>query len=101
MGACSAVDGAGISMTVTPSSLCMPARGSANTNSLPPRAHLLKIGFELLEQLIVGRHRDHRHVFVDQRQGTMLELRRGVAFCVDVRDFLELQRTLQGNGMQR
>src|SRR5882724_1906053 len=31
----------------------------------------------------------------------MLELRGGVAFRVDVRDLLELQRALHGNGVQR
>jgi hypothetical protein len=35
------------------------------------------------------------HAFVDERNRPMLELARGIAFGVDIRDFLELERALQ------
>ena len=38
---------------------------------------------------------DHRHAFVDERDRPMLELARGIAFGVDIGDFLELERALQ------
>ena len=37
-----------------------------------PRTHHLHVGFKLVEQLVVGRNDDHRHIFVDQREWTVL-----------------------------
>ena len=71
----------------------MPASGSANTNNSPPRARTsMQIRLELLQQLVVRRDRDHRHVLVDERQRAMLELAGRIGFGVDVGDFLELER---------
>ena len=56
------------------------------------RAHFLQVRLQLLEQRVVGRDRDHRHVAVDQRERPVLELAGGVGLGVDVGDLLQLQR---------
>src|SRR6202044_580451 len=64
-------------------------------------AYFLQVRFELLEHLVVGRDRNHRHVLVDQRQRAVLELGRRIRLGVNVGYFLELQRPLHGDGGQR
>src|SRR4249919_110480 len=59
------------------------------------RAHFLDIRLHLLEQAVVGRDHDDRHRAVHQRERTMLEFARRVGLGVDVRDFLEFERTFQ------
>ena len=59
------------------------------------RHHLLHIGDGLLEQRVMRRDDDDRHVLVDQRDGAVLHLARGIAFGMDVGDFLELQRAFE------
>ncbi len=61
------------------------------------RAHFLQVGFELLDQLVVGRDGDDRHVFVHQRQRAVLEFAGGIGLGVDVGDFLELQGAFEGD----
>ena len=61
------------------------------------RLDFLEVGLQLVEQRIVGRDGDHRHVAVDQRQRAVLEFAGRVGFGVDVGDFLELQRAFQGD----
>ena len=54
------------------------ASASANTIELAAaRAHFLHVRLQLLEQVIVRRDRDDRHVLVDQRQRAVLELAGG------------------------
>jgi hypothetical protein len=59
------------------------------------RRHLLHVGDGLLEQLVMRRDHDDRHVLVDQRDRAVLQLAGRIAFGVDVGDFLELQRAFQ------
>ena len=59
------------------------------------RADFLHVADGLLEQRARRREDDHRHSLVDQRDRAVLHLARGIAFGVDVADFLELQRAFQ------
>jgi hypothetical protein len=43
----------------------------------------------------VGRHHDHRHQLVDQRDRAVLHLPGGIALGVDVGDLLQLKRALE------
>ena len=47
--------------------------------------------------MIVRRDRDDRHLLVDQRDRTVLHFPGRVPFGVDVRDFLQLQRSFERN----
>src|SRR3954464_5186791 len=51
----------------------------------------LHIGQGFFEHSVIWRDDDHRHVFVDQRNGSMLEFPRGIALGVNIGDFLELE----------
>ena len=44
-----------------------------------------------------GEYHD-RQIFIDERVRTMLHLAGGIAFGVDIRDFLEFERALESNG---
>ena len=80
----------------------MPASGSANTIQLAAaRAHFLQVRLQLLEQVVVRRDRDDRHVFVDERERAVLQLARRIRLGVDVRDFLELQRAFHRDRVHR
>ena len=59
------------------------------------RGDLLHVRHGFFEHPVVRRNDDHRHGFVDQRDGTMLEFAGGIAFGVDVGNFLELERAFQ------
>ncbi len=59
------------------------------------RRDLLHVGQRLLEHRVARGDDDHRHRFVDERDRPMLQFARGVAFGVDVAQFLELQRALE------
>jgi hypothetical protein len=61
-------------------------------------AHLLDVGEHLLQGGVAREEAHHGHVAVDERQGAVLHLAAGVALGVDVRDLLELERALQGDG---
>src|SRR5690606_41994224 len=63
--------------------------------------YLFEVGPELLQQAVARRYADDRHVLIHQRQGPVLELASGVGFGVDIRDFLELERTFHGDGVVR
>jgi hypothetical protein len=65
------------------------------------RADFLEVGLQLVQQLVVRGHRDHRHVLVDQRQRAVLELAGRVGFGMDVGDFLELQGAFQRDRIVR
>src|SRR2546428_1066755 len=62
------------------------------------RLHLLHVGEGLRVYLVLGREEDDRHVLVDQRDGPVLYLRRGIAFGVDVGVLLELAGALERYG---
>ena len=47
---------------------------------------------------ILGRDAQHRHVLVDQGDGTVLHLAGRVAFGVDVGNLLQLERAFVGDG---
>ena len=55
------------------------------------RSNFLQVGLQLLQQCVVGRHRNHRHVLVDQCQRSVLQLPGRIGFGVDVADFLEFE----------
>ena len=59
------------------------------------RAHFLDVRFQLFEQNIVGRNRDHRHLIGNQRERAVLQFTRRIGFCVDIRDFFQLKRTFE------
>ena len=50
----------------------------------------LEVGLELFQQRIVGGDTDHRHVFVNQGQGAMLQFARRIRLGMNVGDFLKL-----------
>mmetsp|Transcript_9771 Transcript_9771/g.22976 ORF Transcript_9771/g.22976 Transcript_9771/m.22976 type:complete len:347 (+) Transcript_9771:137-1177(+) len=63
------------------------------------REHLLDVGLELLRVGVVARRDDDDgHELVDERDGAVLHLGRGVALGVDVGDLLKLERALEGHG---
>ena len=59
------------------------------------RLGLLHVADHLLEHVIARRERDDGHLLVDERDRAVLHLAGGVAFGVDVGDFLQLQRALR------
>src|SRR3954447_23356372 len=63
------------------------------------RLRLLDVADHLLEHVVVRGNRDDRHLLVDQRDRSVLHLARRVALGVDVRDLLQLQRSLEGDGI--
>src|SRR3989442_10416083 len=71
------------------------AFGRDRDDAAAPRPHLLHVRDDLGINLVGGRHKDDRHVRVDQRDGAVLHLRRGIALRVDITDLLELEGTLQ------
>src|SRR6476660_9201651 len=58
-------------------------------------AHFLQVRLELFEQRVVGRDRDNRHLGVDERKRPVLQFARRIRLGVDVRDFLQLERTFE------
>ena len=70
----------------------MPALVREDVELAAARPDLLQIRLQLLDQGIGGRHRDDRHVAVNQRERPMLELARGIGLGMDIGDFLELER---------
>lgn len=59
----------------------------------------LLVGVEgLLEEVIACKDHDDGEVLVDQSKHTVLELTRHDRLAVEVRDFLDLQSTLEGSG---
>ncbi len=60
-------------------------------------SNLLHIAFELLQHNVVGCDHDHRHAGIDQCQRAVLEFAGGVRLGVDVADFFEFERALEGD----
>ena len=73
----------------------MPSRVGDQQHLAAARHDFLHVGDGLLEQRVMRRDDDDRHVLVDQRDGAVLHLAGGIAFGVDVGDFLQLQRAFQ------
>ena len=73
-----------------------PLRVGDQDDLAAARRHLLHVRDGLLENAVVRRDDDDRHVLVDQRDRPVLQLAGGIAFGVDVGDFLELQRAFHG-----
>lgn len=61
----------------------------------------LEVGLELVEQAVVGRDGNDRHIAVDQRERAMLEFAGSISLGVDVGDFLELERAFKGDRQWR
>ena len=61
------------------------------------RLHLLHVADHLLEHMVARRDRDDRHLLVDERDRAVLHLAGRIAFGVDVRNLLELQRAFEGD----
>src|SRR5262245_44318911 len=68
--------------------------GDQNDFALACR-HLLHVGHALLEYPVMGCDHDHWHILIDERNRSVLEFARGIAFGVDIGNFLELERTLE------
>ena len=60
-----------------------------------PRFHLFDIGHDLGVHRVPRGNEHHRHVLVDQRDGAVLHLGRGIPLGVDVGDLLQLERAFQ------
>ena len=60
-----------------------------------PCRDLRKRRLDLGVQRILSHDDDHRHVFVDEREGTVLQLAGEDTLGVHVRNFLDLESTLQ------
>ena len=61
------------------------------------RAHFHEVRLQLLEQVGIRSHGNHRHVVIDKREGAVLELTGSIGLGMDVRDFLELERPFHRN----
>ncbi len=59
---------------------------------------LLQVGEGLLEHAVVGDDENRGGALVDHGDGAMLHFGCGVTLGMDVGDFLELERTFQGDG---
>ena len=55
----------------------------------------------LLQQVVVWSDGDHRHVCVDQRERAVLQFARRIGFRVNVGNFLQLQRPLHRDRVER
>ena len=64
-----------------------------------PRPHFFQIGAQLFHQSVIRRHGDHRHIIIDQRQRSVLQLTRGVSLSMDIGNLFELEGPLHGNGV--
>src|SRR5260370_1405991 len=62
-------------------------------NALLIPRHCFGVGF------VTGRQDDDGQIFVDQGVGAVLHFAGGIAFGVNVRDFLELQRAFESDGV--
>ena len=62
-------------------------------------AYLLDVAHHFLVDVRSGGDGDKRSVGVEQGNGAVLEFSGGKTFRVNVGDFLELERTLQGRGI--
>jgi hypothetical protein len=56
----------------------------------------LHVRHRLLKESVMRRDDDDGHVFIDQGDRAVLQFARGVAFGMDIGDFLELQRAFHG-----
>ena len=54
-----------------------------------PGLHLLNVTHHLLVALVLGCQGHHRHLFIDEGNGSVLHFCSGIAFCMDVRNFLK------------
>ncbi|CAB5028408.1 unannotated protein [freshwater metagenome] len=61
------------------------------------RTHFLQVRLELFEQIVVRGNHDDRHIGIDQRERTVLELPGRIRFGVDVGNLLELERAFKRN----
>ena len=61
------------------------------------RLHLLYVTQHLLLGTVIGGDEDHRHILVYHSDRTVLHLGGGIAFGVDVRDFLQFQGTFKSH----
>ena len=75
------------------------AFGGDGDDAAAPTTNFLDIGNDLFV-LKAGGCNDHdRHPLGNQRDGAVLHLRRGQPLCMNVADFLELQRAFQRYGV--
>ena len=59
----------------------------------------LHIAGGLVVVTALGTDDHHRHILIDERDGSMLHFTRGIALGVNVADLLQFQRALQGDGV--
>src|ERR1051325_4515884 len=72
---------------------------SVTAMTMPSRAHLLHVRQHPVEVAVARREGDHRELLGDQRDRAVLHLAARVAFRVDVRDLLQLERALERDGV--
>ena len=75
------------------------ALGDHGDNLAAARLDFLDVADDFLVHAALGGDDDHGHLLVDEGDGTVLHLGGGVAFGVDVGDFLEFEGTFEGHGV--
>ena len=74
--------------------------GARENKQLPTACpHFFQIGAQLFHQSVIRCHGDHRHIIIDQRQRSVLQLTRGVSLRMDIGNLFELEGPLHGNGV--
>ena len=73
--------------------------GSNTDNNGITCLDLLDVGKGFLVNVPLGCQCDDRNTFYDQSKCTMLQLTRSIGLCVDVRNLLELECSLEGYGI--
>ena len=81
-----------------PSQLPLAFRDQRNDRRVPG-FHFHQIAHGLFIQPVPRRQHNHWHVLIDERDRAVLHLSRGVAFCMDIRHFFQLQCTFERDGV--
>ena len=74
---------------------CTPSPVGEHEQLAAARPHLVQVALQLLEQGVVRRNGDHRHLRGHQGERAVLQLAGGVGLGVDIADLLQLQRAFE------
>ena len=88
----------GMPTTWVPSPALMPGFVGEHHQFAAAGADFLQVRLELLHQLVVRRHGNHRHVAVHQRQRAMPEFAGRVGFGMDIGNFLSFSAPSRATG---
>ena len=70
------------------------ALGDHSNDAATTGLDLLHIGDYLLVLVVVGGHKQHGHIGINEGDGAVLHLGSGIALGMDIADFLELEGAL-------